>query len=98
MPNKQITPPVPLDHWFKNSAAIAELRVILESDVFQKATATLKEIAGPSFNTLQDESGNAQRHAWYAGDRAALTDLHKLAHPPADKQNTIIPDEWTHIE
>ena len=98
MPKKQITPPVPLDHWFKNAAAIAELRAILESDVFQKATATLKEIAGPSFNTLQDESGNAQRHAWYAGYRDALNDLHKLAHPPADKQNTIIPDEWTHIE
>ena len=98
MPKQKITPPIPLDRWFKNSAAISELRELLESEVFQKAAATLKEIAGPSFNTLQDESSNAQRHAWYAGYRDAINDLHKLAHPPADKQNTITPDEWTHIE
>ena len=98
MAKKEITVPIPLDRWYQDLATVKRLDDILESDAFKKAAATLKEIAGPSFNTLQDEAGNAQRHAWYAGYRDALNDLYKLANPPADKQNNIIPDEWTHIE
>jgi|TARA_B100000131_G_scaffold4785_1_gene4955 hypothetical protein len=98
MAKKEITAPIPLDRWYQDLATVKRLDDILESDAFKKAAATLKEIAGPSFNTLQDEAGNAQRHAWYAGYRDALNDLYKLANPPADKQNNIIPDEWTHIE
>tara|TARA_R100001082_G_C4337906_1_gene148699 strand:- start:189 stop:485 length:297 start_codon:yes stop_codon:yes gene_type:complete len=98
MADKEITPPIPLDRWYKDLTSVKQLEEILESDVFKKAAATLKEIAGPSFNTLQDEAGNAQRHAWYAGYRDALNDLYKLANPPANNQSSIIPDEWTHIE
>lgn len=98
MAKKEITAPIPLDRWYQDLATVKRLDDVLESDAFKKAAATLKEIAGPSFNTLQDEAGNAQRHAWYAGYRDALNDLYKLANPPADKQNNIIPDEWTHIE
>tara|TARA_A100001037_G_C15107315_1_gene617105 strand:- start:190 stop:486 length:297 start_codon:yes stop_codon:yes gene_type:complete len=98
MAKKEITAPIPLDRWYQDLVTVKRLDDILESDAFKKAAATLKEIAGPSFNTLQDEAGNAQRHAWYAGYRDALNDLYKLANPPADKQNNIIPDEWTHIE
>ena len=98
MAKKEITVPIPLDRWYQDLATVKRLDDVLESDAFKKAAATLKEIAGPSFNTLQDEAGNAQRHAWYAGYRDALNDLYKLANPPADKQNNIIPDEWTHIE
>tara|TARA_R110002020_G_scaffold78372_1_gene197107 strand:- start:359 stop:655 length:297 start_codon:yes stop_codon:yes gene_type:complete len=93
-----VTPPVPLDHWYRDLVTVKALHEILDSDAFKKAAATLKEIAGPSFNTLQDTEGNAQRHAWYAGYRDALNDLYKLTHPPADKQNNITTDEWTHIE
>ncbi len=98
MAKKEITAPIPLDRWYQDLATVKRLDDILESDAFKKAAATLKEIAGPSFNTLQDEAGNAQRHAWYAAYRDALNDLYKLANPPADKQNNIIPDEGTHIE
>ena len=98
MAKKEITAPIPLDRWYQDLATVKRLDDILESDAFKKAAATLKEIAGPSFNTLQDEAGNAQRHAWYAGYRDALNDLYKLANPPADKQNTVTPNEWTHIE
>jgi len=98
MPKKEITPPIPLDRWYRDLVTVKALNEILESDAFKKAAATLKEIAGPSFNTLQDEAGNAQRHAWYAGYRDALNDLYKLATPPTDKQNTVTPNEWTHIE
>jgi len=98
MPKKEITPPIPIDRWYRDLVTVKMLDEILESEAFKKAAATLKEIAGPSFNTLQDEAGNAQRHAWYAGYRDALNDLYKLAKPPADKPNNITTDEWTHIE
>ena len=98
MAKKEITAPIPLDRWYQDLATVKRLDDILESDAFKKAAATLKEIAGPSFNTLQDEAGNAQRHAWYAGYRDALNDLYKLANPPANNQTSITPDEWTHIE
>ena len=98
MAKKEITAPIPLDRWYQDLVTVKRLDDILESDAFKKAAATLKEIAGPSFNTLQDEAGNAQRHAWYAGYRDALNDLYKLANPPANNQTSITPDEWTHIE
>jgi hypothetical protein len=98
MPKNAITPPVPLDRWYRDLVTVKALHDVLESDAFKKAAATLKEIAGPSFNTLQDAEGNAQRHAWYAGYRDALNDLYKLAKPPADKPTNITSDEWTHIE
>jgi hypothetical protein len=77
MPKKEITPPIPLDRWYRDLVTVKALHELLESDAFKKAAATLKEIAGPSFNTLQDEAGNAQRHAWYAGYRDALNDSYK---------------------
>ena len=95
---KAITPPVPVDRWYKDLAAVKELHDILESAVFQKALATLKEIAGPSFNTLQDEGHNSTRHAWYAGYRDAFNDLHKLTKIHNSKSSTHHSDEWTHIE
>ena len=95
---KPITPPVPLDRWYRDLSAVEELKGILDSEAFQKAAATLKELAGPSFNTLQNPESNGVRHAWYAGYRDALNDLHKLTKLPSDKQPNINADEWTHIE
>jgi len=93
-----ITPPVPLDRWYRDLAAVEQLKEVLETDAFKKAAATLKEIAGPSFNTLQNTESNGMRHAWYAGYRDALNDLYKLIKTPSDKQANITVDEWTHIE
>ena len=95
---KKITPPIPLDHWYGDKAAVDELGEILKSTSFQKAVAVLKEIAGPSFNTLQDEGHNSTRHAWYAGYRDAFNDLHKLTKIHNSKSSTHHSDEWTHIE
>jgi|TARA_R100001440_G_C2519606_1_gene118718 hypothetical protein len=95
---KQITPPIPVDHWYGDTAAVKELQEILQTDTFRKAVAVLKEIAGPSFNTLQDQDHNSIRHAWYAGYRDAFNDLHKLSKITNTKSSTQHPDEWTHIE
>ena len=95
---KKITPPIPLDHWYGDKAAVDELGEILKSPSFQKAGAVLKEIAGPSFNTLQDEHSNSVRHACYAGYRDAFNDLHKLSKIQTTQSTNPHSDEWTHIE
>jgi len=95
---KPITPPVPLDTWYRDVKTVEELRALLASDAFLKAAATLKELAGPSYNTLQDAESNGMRHAWFAGYRDALNDLNKLANTPTKNQPNEIVNEWTHIE
>jgi len=95
---KQITPPVPIEQWYGDTAAVKELQVLLQTETFQKAVAILKEIAGPSFNTLQDEGHNSLRYAWYAGYRDAFNDLHKLTKLHNPKSNDPHSDEWAHIE
>jgi hypothetical protein len=95
---KSVTPPVPVDRWFRDTVAVKELHDILETPTFQKAVAVLKEIAGPSFNTLQDCERNNTRLAWYAGYRDAFNDLHKLTKIRNPKTTSAHPDEWTHID
>jgi hypothetical protein len=95
---KAITPPIPLDRWFRDHKSVEELRLIVESNAFQQAIAILKEAAGPSYSTLTPNvDQNNLRLAWFAGYRDALNDLHKLTKLPT-KQNQIEPDEWTHIQ
>jgi hypothetical protein len=95
---KKITPPIPLDWWFRDVKAVEELRELLASEPFQKAVATLKEIAGPSYSSLVPNcEQNTIRLAWYAGYRDAFNDLHKMTKIPI-KPNQLEPDEWTHIQ
>jgi len=96
--SKSIIPPVPVDRWYNDLAAVKELHDILETVSFQKAVATLKEIAGPSFNTLKDDTHNSIRLAWYAGYRDAFNDLHKLTKIHNPKNTSTHPDEWDHID
>jgi|TARA_A100001388_G_scaffold276795_1_gene265610 hypothetical protein len=95
---KKVTPPVPLNRWFNDSKSVQELRDLLDKECFQKAVAILKEVAGPSFGTLQDNETNNLRHAWYAGYRDAFNDLHKLTKLQNNQTKTAHPDEWTHIQ
>ena len=76
---------------------VDELRGVLESEAFQTAAATLKEVAGPTYGTIgTDVAGNSNRLSWYAGYRDAFEDLHKLTSFKGDKQ-TYQPEEWNHI-
>ena len=95
---KSVTPPVPVSRWFNDVKSVQELRQVLEAEFFQRAVATLKEIAGPSYGTLQDNETNSLRHAWYAGYRDAFNDLQKLTKPQNTQTKTNHPDEWTHIQ
>jgi len=96
---KNPTPPIPISRWFQDSEQVNDLRKTLSDPSFQQAIAILKEIAGPSFNTLSDVDNNAMRHAWYGGYRDAFNDLEKLTKYPEDKRNSSSSfDEWTHIE
>lgn len=95
---KKVTPPVPLNRWFNDAKSVQGLRDLLENEFFQRAVATLKEVAGPSFGTLQDNDTNNLRHAWYAGYRDAFNDLHKLTKLQNNQTKTAHPDEWTHIQ
>ena len=96
---KHPTPPIPIEHWFNDLAAVEELRNLLNSDSFRQATAILKEVAGPSFGNLQSIEDNSQRLAWYAGYSDAFNDLQKLTKlPETIKNNATTLNEWTHIE
>jgi hypothetical protein len=96
---KHPTPPVSVTHWFNDLASVQELRSTLDNSSFKQAVAILKEIAGPSYTTLQNADQNAQRLAWYAGYRDAFNDLEKLTKLPEDKKsNSTTLNEWTHIE
>lgn len=98
MPKHPI-PPIAVSHWFQDLASVQELRETLQKSSFKQAVAILKEIAGPTFNTLQQTDQDAQRLAWYAGYRDAFNDLEKLTKLPEDKKsNTVNLNEWTHIE
>jgi hypothetical protein len=92
------TPPVPVTRWFNDTKAVQDLRQVLEEEFFQRAVATLKEIAGPSFATLRDNETNNLRHAWYAGYRDAFNDLSKLTKLPTTQKTPDHPDEWNHIQ
>ena len=94
--NRKMKPPIPIEQWFRDMAAPAELREMLDSDIFKLAAATLKESAGPTFATLSsDPEANAMKQAWYAGYRDAFQDLEKLTQPKTTKNK--LPQEWAHI-
>ena len=94
---KEIPLPIPLDRWFTDVKRIEELRTVLDSEAFQTATATLKEVAGPTYGSVSaDATSNSNRLSWYAGYRDAFNDLHRLT-TPKQKPNTQ-PEEWSHIQ
>jgi len=96
MSKNKKTLPVDLDAWFNDMSSVEELREIVNSETFQKAAATLKEAAGPSFSSLaQNPEQNALRMAWYAGYRDAFTDLAKMTKFPVSKNKA--PEEWDHV-
>ncbi len=96
---KKVTPPLPLERWFRDLHKVEELRNILTNESFQTAVAILKEIAGPTFASLQNPETNSQRLAWYAGYRDAFNDLEKLTKSPEHNTGkTSSLDEWTHIK
>ena len=96
---KHPTPPIAVSIWFQDLASVQELRETLQKSSFQQAVAILKEIAGPTFNTLQQTDQDSQRLAWYAGYRDAFNDLEKLTKLPEDKRtNTTTLNEWNHME
>tara|TARA_R110000851_G_scaffold39658_3_gene100602 strand:- start:1814 stop:2110 length:297 start_codon:yes stop_codon:yes gene_type:complete len=96
---KHPTPPIAVSNWFQDLASVQELRETLQKSSFQQAIAILKEIAGPTFNTLQQTDQDAQRLAWYAGYRDAFNDLEKLTKLPEDKRTSATTlNEWNHIE
>ena len=96
---KHPTPPIAVSNWFHDLASVQELRETLQKSSFQQAIAILKEIAGPTFSTLQQTDQDAQRLAWYAGYRDAFNDLEKLTKLPEDKRTSATTlNEWNHIE
>ena len=96
---KHPTPPIPVARWFKDIKSVEELRATLNQPSFQLAVAILKEISGPSFNSLKSFEDDGKRLAWYAGYRDAFNDLEKLTKLPEDtKSNTTTLNEWTHID
>lgn len=102
MPKTKTLPtplPIPLNRWFNDPKKVTELRAIVESETFQSAAATLKEIAGPTNSTVSsDPSENSHRHAWYAGYRDAFSDIHKLTVLKGQNQQPTQPEEWKHIQ
>lgn len=97
MPDK-LTPPIPIERWFRDMKSVEELRATLENNGFQQAVAILKEVAGPSFGTLQNSEADGKRLAWYAGYRDAFNDLEKLTKLPEDNKGNVTSfNEWTHI-
>jgi hypothetical protein len=98
MPNHP-TPPIPVARWFRDVKSVEELRAVLNNPSFQQAVAILKEVAGPSFGSLQSSEADGKRLAWYAGYRDAFNDLEKLTKLPEDtKSKSTTLTEWTHIE
>jgi len=96
---KQPIPPITISKWFEDLSSVEDLRSILSNPNFRQAIAVLKEVAGPSFGSLQQTEQNSQRLAWYAGYRDAFNDLEKLTKLPEDKRNNSTTlNEWTHIE
>ena len=96
---KHATAPIKIERWFQDVKSVEELRETLKNESFQQAIAILKEVAGPSFASLQSGEADAQRLAWYAGYRDAFNDLEKLTKLPDNtRSNTTTLNEWTHIE
>ena len=96
---EKISLPIPLDVWFKDAKKIDDLRSILESEAFQTAVATLKEVAGPTNSAIGGDSfAVSQRFAWYAGYRDAFNDLHQLTNYRSNNQPAKTQEEWTHIQ
>jgi len=96
---KDITPPIPLNRWFRDLKSVEQLRVTLENEGFKQAVAILKETAGPSYASLQNTEVDSRRLAWYAGYRDAFNDLEKLTKLPESGTSSINNNnEWTHIE
>ena len=96
---KDIPVPVPLSRWFTDVKRIEELRKVLDSEAFQTAAATLKEIAGPTYGTVgSDCTTNSNRLSWYAGYRDAFEDLHKLTRLQGTKKPSYQAEECKHIQ
>ena len=94
---KKPTVPIKLEYWFNDLKSVTRLRELLGDPALQQAIAILKEAAGPTVTSLDDDPhANSQKLAWYAGYRDAFNDLEKLTQQPSATTNNQT-DEWTHL-
>ena len=95
---KKPTVPIKLEYWFNDLKSVTRLRELLGDPALQQAIAILKEAAGPTVTSLDDDPhANSQKLAWYAGYRDAFNDLEKLTQQPSTTTNNNQTDEWTHL-
>jgi len=95
---KKPTVPIKLEYWFNDLKSVTRLRELLGDPALQQAIAILKEAAGPTVTSLDDDpNANSQKLAWYAGYRDAFNDLEKLTQQPSTTTNNNQTDEWTHL-
>jgi len=88
--------PVPLDHWFRDLAAVQDLRDALASRAYQKAAATLQALANPVTSSVTDnQTRMAHQLAWLAGYHDAFRDLSRLTKLPESMGG--LDEEWDYI-
>jgi len=105
MPRKQepqfTLDPVPMDAsvgaWYTSGNAGA-LKELVNSEVFRKAEALLKENSRPTRGTLRNTEANSLSHAAFAGYCDAFHDLRKLCSAPAKINQSFSTSEWDHLQ
>jgi len=105
MPRKQepqfTLDPVPMDAsvgaWYAagNAGALKEL---VNSEVFRKAEAILKENSRPTRGSLRTSDVNSLSHAAFAGYCDAFHDLRKLCSAPTKINQSFSTSEWDHLQ
>ena len=92
---------VPMDAsvgaWYAGGNAGA-LKELVNSEVFRKAEAILKENSRPTRGTLRNTEANSLSHAAFAGYCDAFHDLRKLCSAPAKINQSFSTSEWDHLQ
>ena len=93
--------PIPVDSsvkgWYASGNAGA-LKELVNSEVFRKAEAILKENSRPTRGTLRNTEANSLSHAAFAGYCDAFHDLRKLCSAPAKINQSFSTSEWDHLQ
>ena len=93
--------PIPMDSnvkaWYTSGNAGA-LKELVNSEVFRKAEAILKENSRPTRGTLRNTEANSLSHAAFAGYCDAFHDLRKLCSAPAKINQSFSTSEWDHLQ
>lgn len=105
MPRKQepqfTIDPIPMDAsvgaWYAGGNAGA-LKELVNSEVFRKAEAILKENSRPTRGTLRNTEANSLSHAAFAGYCDAFHDLRKLCSAPTKINQSFSTSEWDHLQ